>query len=66
MNADISASAAIAYSKLALTGSLLPADIQTNVSNANMVLTYDGWGVPTAALISNNNISGSAAIAYSK
>lgn len=58
-DANISAGAAIAYSKLALTGSILASDIAT------------GAGIPYSKLslggsLVNADVSGSAAIAYSK
>ncbi len=58
-NAQVSASAAIAYSKLALTGDIVNADISASaaIAYSKLVLTGD---------IVNADISASAAIAYSK
>lgn len=58
-NADINASAAIAYSKLALTNSILNADI-----NAAAAIAYSKLAL--ADSIVNADINTSAAIAYSK
>jgi len=57
VNADISASAAIAYSKLALTGAILNADLAGSIAYSKLSLTGS---------IVNADISSSAAIAYSK
>jgi len=59
VNADISASAAIAYSKLALTGSIVNADI-----SASAAIAYSKLALGTS--IVNADISAGAAIAYSK
>lgn len=59
VNADISASAAIAYSKLALTGSIVDADI-----SASAAIAYSKLSLSNS--IVNADISASAAIAYSK
>lgn len=59
VNADVSASAAIAYSKLTLTGSIVNADINASAAIAYSKLTLTGS-------IVNADISSSAAIAYSK
>lgn len=59
LNADINASAAIAYSKLALTGSIVNADI-----GASAAIAYSKLSLGTS--IVNADINGSAAIAYSK
>lgn len=59
VNADVNASAAIAYSKLALTGSILNADI-----NASAAIAYSKLALTGAIL--NADINASAAIAYSK
>jgi hypothetical protein len=58
-NADINASAAIAYSKLSLTGSIVNADISTSASIAYSKLNLSGS-------IVNADISSSAAITHSK
>lgn len=59
VNADINASAAIAYSKLNLTGAILNADI-----NASAAIAYSKLNLATS--IVNADVSASAAIAYSK
>ena len=59
VNADINASAAIAYSKLALTGSIVNADI-----NASAAIAYSKLAL-TGSIV-NADIGASAAIAYSK
>lgn len=59
VNADVSASAAIAYSKLNLTGSIVNADI-----NAAAAIAYSKLNL-TGSIV-NADISASAAIAYSK
>jgi len=59
VNADISASAAIAYSKLALTGAILNADVSASAAIAYSKLALTGS-------IVNADVSASAAIAYSK
>lgn len=59
LDADVSASAAIAYSKLALSASILNADISGSAAIAYSKLNL-------AASLVNADISGSAAIAYSK
>jgi hypothetical protein len=59
VNADISATAAIAYSKLALTGSITNADV-----NATAAIAYSKLSL--AGSIVNADISATAAIAYSK
>lgn len=59
VNADVSASAAIAYSKLALSASIVNADIATAAAIAYSKLAL-------SASIVNADISASAAIAYSK
>jgi hypothetical protein len=56
---NISASAAIAYSKLALTGQVVNADISSSAAIAYSKLAL-------TSSITNSDISGSAAIAYSK
>jgi hypothetical protein len=58
-NADISASAAIAYSKLNLSGSIVNADI-----SASAAIAYSKLNLATSLV--NADISASAAIAYSK
>jgi hypothetical protein len=58
-NADIKAAAAIAYSKLNLTGNILNADI-----NASAAIAYSKLNLATSIL--NADINASAAIAYSK
>lgn len=58
-NTQVSASAAIAYSKLALTGSILNADI-----NASAAIAYSKLALTGSIL--NADINASAAIAYSK
>jgi len=58
-NANVDASAAIAYSKLALTGSIVNADISASAAIAYSKLALTGS-------IVNADISASAAIAYSK
>ncbi len=58
-NANIDASAAIAYSKLALTGSVVNADV-----SASAAIAYSKLNLATS--IVNGDISASAAIAYSK
>lgn len=57
VNADISPSAAIAYSKLALTGAILNADLAGSIAYSKLVLTGS---------IVNADVSAAAAIAYSK
>jgi hypothetical protein len=59
VNADINASAAIAYSKLSLTGSIVNADI-----NASAAITYGKLSL-TGSIV-NADVNASAAIAYSK
>lgn len=59
VNADVNASAAIAYSKLSLTGSIVNADISASAAIAYSKLSLTG-------AIVNADISSSAAIAYSK
>lgn len=59
VNADVNASAAIAYSKLNLSGSIVNADI-----NASAAIAYSKLNLATS--IVNADISNSAAIAYSK
>lgn len=59
VNADISASAAIAYSKLALTGSIVNADVSASAAIAYSKLALTGS-------IVNADVSASAAIGYSK
>ena len=59
MNADVSASAAIAYSKLNLTTSIVNADI-----SASAAIAYSKLNLTTS--IVNGDISASAAIVYSK
>lgn len=59
VNANISASAAIAYSKLALTGSIVNADVSASAAIAYSKLALTGSLV-------NADVSASAAIAYSK
>jgi hypothetical protein len=58
-NSNISASAAIAYSKLNLTGSIVNADINASAAIAYSKLALSGS-------IVNADINASAAIAYSK
>ena len=57
VNADINASAAIAYSKLNLTGTILNADLAGSIAYSKLVLTNS---------VVNADISTVAAIAYSK
>lgn len=59
VNADVNASAAIAYSKLNLSGSIVNADV-----NASAAIAYSKLNLGTS--IVNADINGSAAIAYSK
>lgn len=59
VNADINASAAIAYSKLNLTGSILNTDIYSSAAIAYSKLNLAGG-------IVNADVNSSAAIAYSK
>ena len=59
VNADVNASAAIAYSKLALSNSIVNADV-----NSAAAIAYTKLAL--SASIVNADISGSAAIAYSK
>lgn len=59
VNADISASAAIAYSKLSLSGSIVNADISSSAAIAYSKLSLSGS-------IVNADIASGAAIAYSK
>jgi hypothetical protein len=59
VNADVNASAAIAYSKLALTGSIVNADINASAAIAYSKLALTGT-------IVNADINASAAIAMSK
>lgn len=59
VNADISATAAIAYSKLNLAGSIVNADISASAAIAYSKLNLSGS-------IVNADVSASAAIAYSK
>lgn len=59
VNANIAAGAAIAYSKLSLTGSIVDADIATGAAIAYAKLNLSGS-------IVNADVSASAAIAYSK
>ncbi len=59
VNANISASAAIAYSKLALTGSIVNADV-----NASAAIAYSKLAL-TGSIV-NADVNASAAIAYSK
>ena len=59
VNADVNASAAIAYSKLNLAGSIVNADIAVGAAIAYSKLSLTGS-------IVNADVSGSAAIAYSK
>lgn len=81
VNADINASAAIAYSKLNLTGSILNTDIYSSAAIAYSKLNLAGGivnaDVNSAAAIAysklaltasivNSDVSNSAAIAYSK
>jgi hypothetical protein len=61
VNADVDAAAAIAYSKLNLTGQILVADLDTDAANANKVYTFNGSGVPTAALVTATNVSSGVA-----
>lgn len=56
-NADIKSGAAIAYSKLNLTGAILNADLAGSIAYSKLVLTNS---------IVNADINSSAAIAYSK
>jgi len=58
-DAQVSASAAIAYSKLALTGSIVDADV-----NASAAIAYSKLAL-TGSIV-NADINASAAIAYSK
>ncbi|HVS78875.1 MAG TPA: hypothetical protein VHD84_01120, partial [Candidatus Saccharimonadales bacterium] len=58
-NTDISSSAAIAYSKLSLTGDITNSDISSSAA-----IVYSKLSL--ASSITNNDISSSAAIAYSK
>ena len=57
VNADINASAAIAYGKLALTGAILNADLAGSIAYSKLSLSGS---------IVNADVSASAAIAYSK
>lgn len=69
VNADISASAAIAYSKLALTASIVNADVSASAAIAYSKLALTGSIVNadiTAGTLTNAAINASAAIAYSK
>jgi hypothetical protein len=59
VNADIDAAAAIAYSKLSLSGSIVNADINASAAIAYSKLSLSGS-------IVNADINASAAIAYSK
>ncbi len=59
VNADVNASAAIAYAKLDLAGSILNSDIYSNAAIAYSKLNLTGG-------IVNADINASAAIAYSK
>ena len=59
VNADISPSAAIAYSKLNLTGSIVNADV-----SASAAISYSKLNLATSIL--NADINAAAAIAYSK
>lgn len=59
VNADVSASAAIAYTKLALSASIVNADIATGAA-----IAYSKLNLATS--IVNADVSASAAIAYSK
>lgn len=59
VNSDVSASAAIAYSKLNLTGSILNADV-----SASAAIAYSKLSLSNSIL--NADINSSAAIAYSK
>lgn len=59
VNADINAAAAIAYTKLNLTGSIVNADV-----NAAAAISYSKLNL--SASIVNADVSASAAIAYSK
>lgn len=69
VNADINASAAIAYSKLALTGSIVNADVNASAAIAYSKLALTGSivnGDLTAGTLTNTAINASAAIALSK
>lgn len=59
VNADVDATAAVAYSKLNLSGSIVNADISGSAAIAYSKLNLSGS-------IVNADVSGSAAIAYSK
>jgi hypothetical protein len=67
VNVDINASAAIAYSKLALTGAILNADLAGSIAYSKLVLTGSIVnGDITAGTILNTAINASAAIAHTK
>lgn len=79
VNADVNASAAIAYSKLSLTGAILNADLAGSIaySKLNLALGIVNADISTSAAIAysklnlgtsivNADVNGSAAIAYSK
>lgn len=71
VNADISSSAAIAYSKLNLTGSIVNADISASAAIAYSKLSITAGEIPYSKLaltgsVVNADVSASAAIAYSK
>lgn len=66
-NANVDDAAAIAYSKLALTGSIAVADNATVVDNADKVLAFaTTTGAPEAAQIEDKHVKADAAIARSK
>lgn len=77
LNVDINASAAIAYSKLALTGSVLNADLAGSIAYSKLSLTGAVLNADLAGSIAysklvltgsvvNADVSAAAAIAYSK
>jgi hypothetical protein len=66
VNADVSASAAIAYSKLALTGSILEADLGlTDLTTANVTSTKHGF-VPKSPAAATQFLNGAATPAWAQ
>jgi hypothetical protein len=66
VNADVNASAAIAYSKLALTGSIVNADINASAAIADSKLaTISTAGKVSGSAITSGTIAGSTAIGTS-
>jgi len=63
VNADINASAAIAYSKLALTGSIVNADISASAAIANSKLANSTIAVTDGTTSSNISLGGSLTFA---